>query len=68
MGSDNGLAPARRQAMIWNRDGYVYIYASLGLSKFSVISKGFKFCLDTIVLATLEHNKDRYNNTEWKQK
>ena len=35
IGSDNTLAPNRRQAIIWTNDGPVYwrIYASLGLNK-----------------------------------
>ena len=35
MGSDNGLAPTRRQAIIWTNGGLVYwrIYASLGLNE-----------------------------------
>ena len=35
IGSDNGLAPARRLAIIWPNDGLVYwrIYASLGLNE-----------------------------------
>ena len=35
IGSDNGLAPKRRQAIIWTIDGLVYwrIYASLGLNE-----------------------------------
>ena len=35
IGSDNGLAPTRRQAIIWTNDGlgYRYIYASLGLNE-----------------------------------
>ena len=34
-GSDNGLVPARQQAIIWNNDSLVYwsIYPSLGLNK-----------------------------------
>ena len=33
IGSDNGLAPSRRNAIIWTHDGIVYrrIYASLDL-------------------------------------
>ena len=32
--SDNGLVPDRRQALIWTKDGLVYLrmYASLGLN------------------------------------
>ena len=39
IGSDNGLAPNRRQAIIWTNDGLVYwrIYASVGLDELSVI-------------------------------
>ena len=41
--SDNGLAPSRRQAIIWINDGSVYrrIYASLGLNELTctVINK-----------------------------
>ena len=35
IGSDNGLAPIRRQAIIWANDFFVYwrIYASLGLNE-----------------------------------
>ena len=35
IGSDNGLPPGRRQAIIWTNDGLVYlcIYASLGLNE-----------------------------------
>ena len=35
IGSDNGLAPSRWQAIIWTNDGIVYwrIYASLGLNE-----------------------------------
>ena len=35
IGSDNGLTPVRRQAIIWINDGPVYwhIYASLGLTE-----------------------------------
>ena len=35
-GSDNGLAPTRRQAIIWTNDGKLtdaYIYASFGLNE-----------------------------------
>ena len=37
IGSDNGLAPNRRQVIIWTDDGLVYwcIYASLGLNEFT---------------------------------
>ena len=31
-GSDNGLAPVRRQAIIWTNDVYWCIYALLSLS------------------------------------
>ena len=36
IGSDNGLAPNRRQAIIWVNDGPVFwrIYASIGLNEF----------------------------------
>ena len=35
IGLDNGLAPTRRQAIIWTNDGRSYqrIYASLGLNE-----------------------------------
>ena len=35
IGSDNGLAPTRRQAIIWTNDGQVWwrVYASLGLNE-----------------------------------
>ena len=35
IGSDDGLAPVRRQAIIWTNDGLVYwrVYASLGLNE-----------------------------------
>ena len=35
LGSDNGMALERRQAIVWNNDGLVYqrIYASLGLNE-----------------------------------
>ena len=35
IGSDNGLAPARPQAIIWPNDGLLYgcIYVSLGLDE-----------------------------------
>ena len=35
IGLDNGLAPARRQAIIWTNDGLGFrrIYASLGLNE-----------------------------------
>ena len=35
IGSDDGLAPSRRQAIIWTNDGIVYwrIYTSLGLNE-----------------------------------
>ena len=38
IGSDNGLAPIRRQAIIWTNGGLVYwhIYASLGLNELSI--------------------------------
>ena len=37
IGSDNGLAPNRRQAIIWTNDGLIYwhIYASLSLNELS---------------------------------
>ena len=37
IGSDDGLAPTRRQAIIWTNDGQVWwrIYASLGLNELS---------------------------------
>ena len=37
IGLDNGLAPNRRQAIIWTNDGLDYwcIYASLGLNELS---------------------------------
>ena len=35
IGSDNGLAPIRRQASIWTSDGLVYWYASLDLSEYA---------------------------------
>ena len=37
IGSDNGLAPPRRQANIWTNDGMFYwrIYASPGLNELS---------------------------------
>ena len=37
IGSYNGLAPTRRQAIIWTNDGLVWwcIYASLGLNELS---------------------------------
>ena len=36
LGSDNGLAPDRRQAIIWNNGGLIYrrLYASLGVNEF----------------------------------
>ena len=36
IGSDNGLAPNSRQAIIWIKDGFVYwhMYASLSLNEF----------------------------------
>ena len=39
IGSDNGLAPTRRQAIIWTKDGLAYwrIYESLGLNELSGI-------------------------------
>ena len=40
LGSDNGLAPSRRQAIIWTNDGFFtdtnMIYASLGLNELRV--------------------------------
>ena len=38
VGLDNGLAPNRRQTIIWNNDGLVYwrIYASLGLDELNL--------------------------------
>ena len=38
IGSDNGLAPSRRQAIIWTNDGLVYwhIYASLYLNQLKI--------------------------------
>ena len=35
IGSDNGLAPSRRQAIIWINDGLIYwrIYASLSVNE-----------------------------------
>ena len=40
IGSDNGLAPNRRQAIIWTNDGLIWwrIYASLGLNELVLIS------------------------------
>ena len=39
IGPDNGLAPNRRQAIIWTNDdlGYWRIYASLGLNELKII-------------------------------
>ena len=39
--SDNGLAPTRRQAIIWTNDGLNcwHIYASLGLKDLNVIAE-----------------------------
>ena len=39
IGSDNGLAPARRQAIIWTNVGmfYWHIYVSLGLNELTVL-------------------------------
>ena len=39
IGSDNGLAPSRRQAIIWTNGGIVYwrIYASLGLNELMIL-------------------------------
>ena len=44
-GSDNGLAPARWQAIIWTNDGLVYwcIYASLNLNVLRPEQKGHAF-------------------------
>ena len=44
IGSDNGLAPNRRQAIFWNSVGVFYwrIYTSLGLDELSVIPDAFK--------------------------
>ena len=38
IGLDNGLAPSRRQAIIWINDGIVYrrIYASLGRNELTL--------------------------------
>ena len=38
IGSDNGLAPTRRQAIMWANDDMVYwrIYASLGLNELTI--------------------------------
>ena len=54
IGSDNGLAPARREAIIWSNVGMLYwrIYASLGLNelKHAVVYAGMKqtnMCRDT---------------------
>ena len=40
MGSDNGLAPVRQQAIIWTNDGLVYgrIYAPMNLILFLIFS------------------------------
>ena len=45
IGLDNGLAPKRRQAIIWNRDGLVYrnIYASLSFSEIKFTMQAFHF-------------------------
>ena len=42
IGSDNGLAPGRRQAIIWTNGGSVYwhIYAPLGLNELTDVQKG----------------------------
>ena len=39
IGSDNGLVPTRRQAIIWTKDGIVYwrIYASHGLDELTLL-------------------------------
>ena len=41
IGSDNGLAPDRRQAIIWTNDGLCQwrIYASLGLNELYIIGQ-----------------------------
>ena len=50
IGLDNGLAPNRRQAIIWTNDGLIYwcIYASLGLNELrfagTSITKTTKIC------------------------
>ena len=43
IGSDNGLAPNRRQAIIWTNVGMLYrrIYASLGLNELSWVSNAY---------------------------
>ena len=48
IGSDNALAPYRRQAIIWTNDGLVYwcIYASLNLNELRPEQNGCHFADD----------------------
>ena len=47
IGSDNGLAPTRRQAIMWTNDGQVWwrIYASLGPNELYVLCAQYPFCV-----------------------
>ena len=47
IGSDNGLAPNRRQAIIWTSDGLVYwcIYVLLGLNELNTLDQCLLFQL-----------------------
>ena len=56
--SDNGLAPTRRQAVIWTNDGLVYwrIYASLGLNDLTHMPEAIHYIV--------EHNGgSKHNNS-----
>ena len=46
IGAENGLAPNRRQAIIWTNDDPVQrrIYASLGLNELNMEMQMFRLC------------------------
>ena len=48
IGSDNGLAPNRRQAIILTNDGFVYwrIYPPVGLDELSVLQTQWRYYID----------------------
>ena len=68
IGSDNALAPNRRQAIISTSDGMLYwrIYASLGLSELtaSFCFVLFPICINTYIWVKWPVNKPQWNATK----
>ena len=62
IGSDDSLAPTRRQAIIWTSDGeFIDTYVSLGLNeldirnKHNLPNKGFMHCCSSVIQQNIHH-------------